>query len=105
MLADRLSHNDLTNLADLAALDRLAAESSGGDILTVLDTLCATGSIRQTAAVLHRHHSTIPPRLCQAEKVLGFPPNTPAGRFRLQLALMLRRLRDNPGDQHATPPG
>lgn len=95
VLADRLDHTDLAPLPDLAALDRLAAAPCGADMLAVLDTLCATGSVRQTAVILHRHHSTIPARLCQAQKVLGFPLNTPNGRFRLQLALMLRRLRDN----------
>jgi DNA-binding PucR family transcriptional regulator len=45
--------------------------------------------------VLHRHHSTMPARLARAEAVLGFEVDSPAGRFRLHLALMLRRLRDN----------
>lgn len=66
----------------------------------MLDTFCATGSGRQTATSLHRHHSTIPQRLRHAQKSLGFRLTTPTGRLRLHLALMLRRLRDNPNDQH-----
>lgn len=104
LLADRLDHSDLAHLPDLTALDRLAAEPNGDDTLAVLDALCANGSVRQAATALHRHHSTIQARLCHARKLLNYPVTTPAGRFRLQLALTLRRLRDNPDDRH-TPPG
>jgi DNA-binding PucR family transcriptional regulator len=45
--------------------------------------------------VIHRHHSTIQARLEHARATLGFPLDTPEGRFRLYLALVLRRLRDN----------
>jgi hypothetical protein len=91
----KLGPADLADLADIQALDRLAAESHGEDILAALGALCATGSARKAAAVLHRHHSTMPARLARAEAVLGFDVDSPAGRFRLHLALMLRRLRDN----------
>ncbi|MEU5258858.1 helix-turn-helix domain-containing protein [Amycolatopsis sp. NPDC021455] len=91
----KLGPADLAELADIRALDRLAAESHGEDILAALGALCATGSARKAAAVLHRHHSTMPARLARAEAVLGFDVDSPAGRFRLHLALMLRRLRDN----------
>ncbi|WP_370963035.1 helix-turn-helix domain-containing protein [Amycolatopsis sp. cg9] len=84
-------------LPDVRALDRLAAEPHGEDTLAALSALCATGSARKAAAVLHRHHSTMPARLARAEAVLGFDVDSPAGRFRLHLALMLRRLRDNAG--------
>ncbi|NBH03826.1 helix-turn-helix domain-containing protein, partial [Amycolatopsis sp. SID8362] len=83
------------DLPDVQALDQLAAEPHGGDTLAALSALCATGSARKAAAVLHRHHSTMPARLARAEAVLGFDVDTPSGRFRLHLALMLRRLRDN----------
>ncbi|UOX91888.1 helix-turn-helix domain-containing protein [Amycolatopsis sp. FBCC-B4732] len=90
-----LSPAGLAELADVRALDRLAAETHGEDTLAALEALCATGSARKAAAVLHRHHSTMPARLARAEAVLGFDVDSPAGRFRLHLALMLRRLRDN----------
>ena len=93
--ADRLKPADLAGIADVRALDRLAAEPQGGDDVAVLAALCATGSARKAAAALHRHHSTLPARLARAESVLGFEIDSPAGRFRLHLALMLRRLRDN----------
>ncbi|GAB3144565.1 helix-turn-helix domain-containing protein [Amycolatopsis stemonae] len=96
-LAGKLAEADFAELADVRALDRLAAEVHGDDTLSALDALCATGSARKAAAVLHRHHSTMPARLARAEAVLGFEVDSPAGRFRLHLALMLRRLRDNAG--------
>ncbi|WP_284747152.1 helix-turn-helix domain-containing protein [Amycolatopsis sp. RTGN1] len=96
-LAGRLDGPDLAELPDIRALDRLASEAHGDDTLAALDALCATGSARKAAAVLHRHHSTMPARLARAEAVLGFEVDSPAGRFRLHLALMLRRLRDNNG--------
>ena len=95
--AGRLDGPDLAELPDIRALDRLAAEAHGDDTLAALDALCATGSARKAAAVLHRHHSTMPARLARAEAVLGFEVDSPAGRFRLHLALMLRRLRENSG--------
>lgn len=94
-LADRLGPADLAGIADIRALDRLAAAPHGGEDIAVLAALCATGSARKAAAALHRHHSTLPARLTRAESVLGFEFESPAGRFRLHLALMLRRLRDN----------
>ncbi|MGV9364837.1 helix-turn-helix domain-containing protein [Amycolatopsis sp. NPDC003731] len=94
-LADKLAPAELAEQADVRALDRLAAEPHGADTLAALDALCATGSARKAAAALHRHHSTMPARLARAEAVLGFEVDSPAGRFRLHLALVLRRLRDN----------
>jgi hypothetical protein len=95
VLAERLAPADLAEIPDVLALDRLAAQPHGGDTLAVLDALCATGSARKAAIALHRHHSTVPARLAHAESVLGFPLDAPAGRFRLHVALVLRRLRDN----------
>ncbi|MCR6483973.1 helix-turn-helix domain-containing protein [Amycolatopsis sp. OK19-0408] len=94
-LAGKLGAADLAELTDVRALDRLAAEPHGEDALATLTALCATGSARKAAVAVHRHHSTMPARLARAEAVLGFDVDTPAGRFRLHLALMLRRLRDN----------
>ncbi|SMC76589.1 helix-turn-helix domain-containing protein [Lentzea albidocapillata] len=94
LLAEQVGLADIGALPDVRALDRLAAEPG---MITMLDALCATGSVRKAAAALHRHHSTMPARLARAESVLGFELDS-AGRFRLQLALMLRRLRENAAD-------
>jgi hypothetical protein len=92
LLAEQLGKADIAALPDVNALDRLAAEPG---MITVLDALCVTGSVRQAAAALHRHHSTMTARLARAESMLGFEIDSASGRFRLHLALMLRRLRDN----------
>ncbi|HUQ61977.1 helix-turn-helix domain-containing protein [Lentzea sp.] len=84
---------EIAALPDVRALDRLAVEP---DMITALDALCSSGSVRKAAAVLHRHHSTMTTRLARAEAVLGFGVDDASGRFRLHLALMVRRLRDNP---------
>ncbi|WP_236791407.1 helix-turn-helix domain-containing protein [Amycolatopsis sp. GM8] len=94
-MADRLGPDELSEIADVGALDRLAAGPHGEGTIAVLAALCATGSARKAAAALHRHHSTLPARLAHAESALGFEVDSPSGRFRLHLALMLRRLRDN----------
>ncbi|MCP2245858.1 PucR family transcriptional regulator [Lentzea aerocolonigenes] len=92
LLAERLDRADIAALPDVRALDGLAAEPG---MIIALDALCATGSVRQAAAALHRHHSTMTARLARAESALGFELDSASGRFRLYLALMLRRVRDN----------
>ncbi|MDW6057577.1 helix-turn-helix domain-containing protein [Streptomyces sp. FXJ1.4098] len=49
----------------------------------------------KAAASVYRHHSTVADRLTRAEAHLGFSFTTPAGRLRLELALLLRNLRDS----------
>ncbi|WP_261558087.1 PucR family transcriptional regulator [Frankia tisae] len=77
---------------DVAALRRLGAEPQGPQTLTMLVAVGATASLRQAAAVLCVHHSTLIARLAKAERVLGFPVDTPQGRTRLTAALIIRRL-------------
>ncbi|MDX8029083.1 helix-turn-helix domain-containing protein [Lentzea sp. BCCO 10_0856] len=92
LLAEQLDPADIAALPDVRALDGLAAEPG---MITALEALCTAGSVRKAAAVLHRHHSTMTARLDRAESTLGFELDSASGRFRLHLALMLRRLRDN----------
>jgi sugar diacid utilization regulator len=92
LLAERVGRADIAALPDVLALDGLAVDP---ELITALDALCATGSVRKAAAVLHRHHSTMTTRLARAEAALGFGLDEASGRLRLHLALMLRRLRDN----------
>ncbi|MEV6710820.1 helix-turn-helix domain-containing protein [Lentzea sp. NPDC051208] len=95
LLAEQVALADIEALPDVRALDRLAAEPG---MIPMLDALCATASVRKAAAALHRHHSTMTARLARVESVLGFELDSAAGRFRLHLALMLRRLRENAAD-------
>ncbi|MFJ9562880.1 helix-turn-helix domain-containing protein [Streptomyces fuscichromogenes] len=89
----RLSARDIAEIDDVKDLDRLLAEPGGAELLAVLEAFCATGSTRKAAAEVHRHHSTVAARLGHAETILGFPLAEPQGRTRLELALVLQRLR------------
>ncbi|MEI8406309.1 MULTISPECIES: PucR family transcriptional regulator [unclassified Kribbella] len=93
VLAERLRPEDIAASPDVAALDRIAAESGGDDLLAILRAYCFTDSVRKAAALVYRHHSTVAYRLEHAESVLGFELGNPNGRFRLYLALVMRALR------------
>jgi hypothetical protein len=92
VLAERLRPEDIALAPDVVALDRIAAEPGGEDLLGILRAYCATDSVRKAGALVYRHHSTIAYHLQHAETVLGFPLDNPAGRFRLNLALVMRAL-------------
>jgi hypothetical protein len=96
VIAARMRDVDIAAVPDVAALDALAAEPNGAGTLAVLAAFCATGSARRAAARVHRHHSTIAARLAHAEARLGFSFSAPGGRRRLDLAVLLRHLRDRP---------
>jgi PucR C-terminal helix-turn-helix domain len=96
VIADRIGQDDIAAVPDVAILDHLAAEPGGEDTIAILEALCTYGSVRKAATAVYRHHTTLITRLGCAEERLGFSPTTPAGHLRLELALKLRRLRDNP---------
>ncbi|WP_020134986.1 PucR family transcriptional regulator [Streptomyces sp. 351MFTsu5.1] len=75
---------------DVRALE--AAGASTPWLLTTLDAVVSTASLRAAAAGINVHHSTLQDRLSHAEHLLGWPLRTPQGRLRLQLALTMRHL-------------
>ncbi|TCO51481.1 PucR-like helix-turn-helix protein [Kribbella antiqua] len=93
VLAERLRPEDIATSPDVAALDRIAAEPGGDDLLAILRAYCFTDSVRKAAALVYRHHSTVAYRLEHAVEVLGFELDNPHGRYRLYLALVMRALR------------
>jgi len=93
VLAERLRPEDIASSPDVAALDRIAAEPGGDDLLAILRAYCATDSVRKAAALVYRHHSTVAYRLQHAEAVLGFELDNPAARFRLSLGMVMLALR------------
>ncbi|MFJ5266065.1 helix-turn-helix domain-containing protein [Streptomyces sp. NPDC088387] len=76
--------------ADVRAVESAAADAPW--LLATLEAVASTASLRAAAAEISVHHSTLQDRLTHAESLLGWPVRTPTGRFRLQLALTLRRL-------------
>jgi hypothetical protein len=79
---------------DVRALDTLAATPAGAADLETLEAFCRTGSLRQAALALHRHHSSVASRLAHVEDALGWHLDDPADRFRARLALLARRLAE-----------
>ncbi|NUT47087.1 MAG: helix-turn-helix domain-containing protein [Saccharothrix sp.] len=77
---------------DVAALNDLASTPSGRLDVAALEAFCVSGSLRKAAESLHLHHSSVAARLARAEDVLGWPLDTPHGRFRTMVALLARRL-------------
>lgn len=75
--------------ADVVAVQRVAAHSGGDHDLTLLSRYCETGSLRETAAGVHRHHSSVDYRVKKIERELGFSLDTPRGRMRALLAVRL----------------
>ncbi|MET8978263.1 helix-turn-helix domain-containing protein [Streptomyces sp. NPDC004539] len=76
--------------ADVRALERAATEAPWA--LATLHAVALAPSLRAAATELTVHHSTLQDRLAHAEQVLGWSVRMPPGRFRLQLALTMRRL-------------
>jgi hypothetical protein len=76
-------------VAEVAVLDEFDE-----DTIEVLVAYRTTDSVRKAAAAVYRHHSTVAARLATAEVRLGFALSTTDGRRRLDLALMLRHLRN-----------
>jgi hypothetical protein len=77
---------------DVAALAALAATPAGALDVATLEAFCRTGSLRQAAAALHLHHSSVAARLAHVEDALGLRLDEPDGRFRARLAVLARRL-------------
>jgi hypothetical protein len=76
--------------ADVGVLEHAARGNPW--LLATLVAVAEQQSLRAAAAALHVHHSTLQDRIAHAERLLGWSIGDPAGRLRLQLALVLRRL-------------
>ncbi|MDX6744826.1 helix-turn-helix domain-containing protein [Actinocorallia sp. A-T 12471] len=94
LLLARAVTPETPEIEDVTRLDRAA--QSAPWMLATLDAIVSAPSLRAAASTLLLHHSTLQDRLVQAERLLGWPPHTPQGRLRLQLALTLRRLHRAP---------
>lgn len=77
---------------DVNAIARMAANS---DDMETLDAYCATGSLRRSAEILHRHHSSVARRIEQIGKALDIDLTEPAGIVRANIALTSWRLLDD----------
>jgi sugar diacid utilization regulator len=74
-------------------LGPLLKEERGRDVLLkTLVAYLAQGSVKEAAASLHLHRHTVLYRLDKVRELVGRDIDSPAARFRLQLALDLRSL-------------
>lgn len=76
---------------DVRALRVLPSED-----LATFEAFCSTGSLRQAAARLHLHHSSIGNRMKRIEIALGIKLDSPETLLRAQMALLAVHLLSNP---------
>jgi hypothetical protein len=89
-LAEGVSPEWARGVPDVAALDRLLPQHPW--LPDTVAAVVANGSMRQAAATLHLHHSTLQERLVWLAGQLGYDPLSGTGRERLALALSLWRV-------------
>lgn len=90
------AQEDVRRLGRLARGERGERAAGQGDGLpAALAAFCRTGTLRQAAAELHLHHSSVAARLARVEKAFGWNLRDPHDRFRAQLALYALRLSGN----------
>jgi hypothetical protein len=94
-LVERMPPEAINEVEDVQALDKLATDPGGEELLHTLEVVASTESMRRAAVKLHIHHNSVAHRVSRAEKVLGFSLAGPCARSRLTLALVLRQLRDS----------
>lgn len=90
LLADIPSDRLATN-PDVKALALHAETESGRTDLEALEALCRAGSLRQAAAALHMHHSTVATRVARVEQKTGWNLGAPEGTLRASIALQALR--------------
>ncbi|MFI7166296.1 helix-turn-helix domain-containing protein [Rhodococcus erythropolis] len=96
LLAQHIPRRSIADADEIRALDRLADEPGGAEMLRTLEAVAATESIRRAGSTIHMHHNTVRNRVERAEEALKFSVTEPYGRVRLMMSLILRRLRDAP---------
>ena len=91
MLAE-LPQASIASNPDVRAVADLASTGRGLKALETLQERLTHGSIREAAAALYLHHSSVRYRLRQAEESLDLELDKPRSRLRAELALILWRL-------------
>jgi len=84
----RIPADEILATADVQAVHSLHAPEGGLSDHKLLGVFCRTGSLRQTAACLHLHHSSVKYRLARIESTLGFDLDA-EGRMRAMLAIRM----------------
>lgn len=95
LLAAKLRAEDIADVGDVQALERLDETPAGRNALQTVEVLLRAGSLREAARQLHLHHNSVAARVSRAEAELDYSITTPLGMTRVTLALALRRLGQN----------
>ena len=102
VIAERISAEEAAGVGDVRRLEELLASHPW-----VVDTLHAVldqPSLRQSAAMLHVHHSTLQERLTWLSGQLGYSPIKGRGRQRAAVTLLLWRVAHGTDQQVAGDP-
>jgi PucR-like helix-turn-helix protein len=94
-LAD-LDPQQIMSLPDVHAIGEVARSRSGSTDMKILDQLGRRDSLREVAAALHMHHSSVAYRVDRISDLLGFDVRSGDGRYRARTALLLWHLHDAP---------
>lgn len=96
-LLAELPHDLVDTSPDVMAVEAVASGPTGGEDVRILRTYCESSSLRETAAAVHLHHSSVDYRLKKLQVALGFPLDTTTARLRALMALQLWSLRKHRG--------
>ncbi|MFI5621957.1 helix-turn-helix domain-containing protein [Nocardioides sp. NPDC051685] len=90
VIAERISADEAAGVGDVRRLDELLAGHPW--VVETLHAVLDQPSLRQSAALLHVHHSTLQERLTWLSGQLGYSPVKGRGRQRAAVAVLLWRV-------------
>ncbi|MEI7054500.1 helix-turn-helix domain-containing protein [Nocardioides sp. CCNWLW239] len=90
VIAERISAEEAAAVGDVRRLDELLAAHPW--VVETLHAVLDQPSLRQSAAMLHLHHSTLQERLGWLSGQLGYSPTKGRGRQRAAVAVLLWRV-------------
>lgn len=93
LLAEHIPDDAIDAQPDVRALERLAAQPRGQEVIDSVEALCRERSLRRAAAKMHLHHSSMAARIARAETAMDLSLDSESGRLRAEFALLMLRLR------------
>ncbi|WP_371601173.1 helix-turn-helix domain-containing protein [Streptomyces sp. NBC_00564] len=93
LLAEHIPDHAIDAQPDVRALERLAAQPRGQEVIDSVEALCRERSLRRAAVKMHLHHSSMAARIARAEAAMNLSLDSESGRLRAEFALLMLRLR------------
>ena len=97
VIAERISAEEAAEVGDVRRLEDLLAGHPW--VVETLHAVLDQPSLRQSAAMLHGHHSTLQERLAWLSTQLGYSPVKGRGRQRAAVAVLLWRVAHGTDEQ------